>query len=176
MLFAMETVGRVRDAVPEVLVDYKLAVRQKPPYYGNAGVLEEELSAFVPALVKAGVTCFHVALSNHEDSGGTIPSRSHVGFAEEGCFLKFCDETRALTAVPVIGVGELVYPGFVEEQIASGRIACAAMSRQLIADPAWPCKVESGHEDGMRFCIRCNKDCLGGIQCREGVRCVLDGR
>lgn len=176
MRFAVEAVERVREAVPDVPIDYKLAVRQESPHHGNAGVLEEELPAFVPALVDAGVTSFHVTLANHGDLGDTIPSRSHSDFSGEGCFLRFCDEVRALTDVPITGVGGLVHPDFVEEQIASGRIDCAAMSRQLIADPAWPRKVESGHEDVVRFCIRCNKDCLGGIQRHEGVHCVFDGR
>ena len=35
----------------------------------------------------------------------------------------------------VCGVGGLTDPDFVERQLAEGRIDCAAMSRQLIADP-----------------------------------------
>ena len=85
------------------------------------------------------------------------------------------DEVRALTDVPVTGVGGLSHPAFIEEQIASGRIDCAAMSRQLIADPDWPRKVASGEESSVRYCIRCNRDCLGGIQRHEGVHCVFDG-
>lgn len=176
MRFAVEAVERVRAAVPGVPVDYKLAVRQESPHYGNAGVVEEELPLFVPALVKAGVTSFHVTLADHGNLSDTIPPRTHKDFSEEGCFLKFCDEVRQLTDVPVTGVGGLVHPEFIDAQIASGRIDCAAMSRQLIADAAWPRKVESGRESDVRFCARCNKDCLGGIQRHEGVHCIFDAR
>lgn len=34
-------------------------------------------------------------------------------------------------------------PDFIEEQLANGRITCAAMSRQLLADPEWPDKVKN---------------------------------
>lgn len=175
MRFAVEAVEQVRSAVPGVPIDYKLAVRRESPHYGNAGVVESELALFVPALVEAGVTSFHVTLANHGSLSDTIPPRDHPDFSQEGCFLGFCDEVRALTDVPVTGVGGLSHPAFIEEQIASGRIDCAAMSRQLIADPDWPRKVASGEESSVRYCIRCNRDCLGGIQRHEGVHCVFDG-
>ena len=54
--FAVEAVKAVHAAVPEFPIDYKLAVRQEDPHYGNAGVLVEELPVFVPLLEQAGVT------------------------------------------------------------------------------------------------------------------------
>lgn len=174
MRFATEAVKRVKEAVPDTPIDYKLAVRQESPHYGNAGIIESELPLFVPALVECGVTSFHVTLANHSNLEDTIPPRSHPDFSEEGCFLKFCDEVSKLTSVPITGVGGLTHPDFIEKQIASGRIDCAAMSRQLIADPLWPRKVNAEKESEVQFCIRCNKDCLGGIKRHEGVHCVFD--
>lgn len=84
-------------------------------------------------------------------------------FPSEGCFLKFCDQVKALTNLPVCGVGGLTDPDFVEEQLKSGRIDCAAMSRQLIADSEWPNKVQNGDAKSIHHCIRCNKECLGGM-------------
>lgn len=46
--FAVEAVEAVRRAVPDLPIDFKLAVRQEEPHYGNAGVLGEELNVFVP--------------------------------------------------------------------------------------------------------------------------------
>ena len=172
--FAVEAVEAVRRAVPGMPIDYKLAVRQEDPHYGNAGVLEEELPVFVPLLEKAGVTSFHVTLANHSDLSDTIPPASHPQFGTEGCFLKFCDQVRQLTQLPICGVGGLTSPDFVEEQLASGRIQCAAMSRQLIADPDWPSKVTSGHAGEIRRCIRCNKECLGGMMAHRGVHCIYE--
>ena len=48
------------------------------------------------------------------------------------------------------------------------------MSRQLLADPDWPRKVTEGNTGAVRQCVRCNRDCLGGIQRHEGVHCVFD--
>ena len=172
--FAVEAVKAVRAAVPEMPIDYKLAVRQENPHYGNAGVLVEELPVFVPLLEQAGVTSFHVTLANHSALENTIPSAKHPYFSEPGCFLKFCDEVRKYTALPLCGVGGLNDPDFVEQQLANGRIQCAAMCRQLLADPDWVNKLSAGQEKSIHRCIRCNKKCLGGLMAHQGTGCIYD--
>ncbi len=173
-LFAVKAVEAVRQALPDMPIDYKLAVRQDAPHYGNAGVVLDELPVFVPLLEAAGVTSFHVTLANHSSLTDTIPPRDHPYFSEEGCFLRYCDEVRKYTSLPICGVGGLTDPDFAALQIAEERVDCVAMSRQLIADPAWPQKVQQGHADSINRCARCNKECLGGIQQHRGVHCVYD--
>ena len=172
--FAVEAVAAVHAAVPEMPIDYKLAVRQEEPHYGNAGVLEQELSVFVPLLEQAGVTSFHVTLANHSALENTIPPKNHPYFSQPGCFLKFCDEVRQYTQLPICGVGGLNDPEFVEQQLSSGRIQCAAMSRQLLADPDWVNKLEQGQPEQIHRCVRCNKKCLGGLMAHQGTRCIYD--
>lgn len=172
--FAVEAVSAIRHSLPELPIDFKLAVRQEDPHYGNAGVLESELPVFVPLLEQAGVTSFHVTLANHGELSDTIPPRNHPEFGAEGCFLKFCDQVRKLTQLPICGVGGLTDPDFVEQQLRSGRIDCAAMSRQLTADPAWPKKVQEGRVNEIHRCVRCNKKCLGGMMAHQGVHCIYE--
>lgn len=172
--FAVEAVSAIRKALPDYPIDFKLAVRQEHPHYGNAGVLEEELPVFVPMLEAAGVTSFHVALANHSQLSDTVPPAGHPYFSGEGCFLKYCDQVRQLTGLPICGVGGLTTPDYVEEQLAIGRIDCAAMSRQLIADPHWVKKAFGGNKEEIRRCVRCNQKCLGGIQNHLGARCIYD--
>ena len=174
--FAVEAVKAVHAAVPEFPIDYKLAVRQENPHYGNAGVLVEELPVFVPLLEQAGVTSFHVTLANHSALENTIPPASHPAFGQPGCFLKFCDAVRQYTRLPLCGVGGLNDPDFVEQQLASGRIQCAAMSRQLLADPEWVNKLQKGQAKTIHRCVRCNKKCLGGLMAHQGTRCIYDAR
>ena len=173
--FAIESIASIRSLLPDLPIDYKLAVRQENPHYGNAGVLEDELSVFVPLLEQAGVTSFHVTLANHSRLEDPIPCASHPEFGMEGCFLKFSDQVKKYTSLPVCGVGALHDPDFVEKQLSSGRIDCAAMSRQLIADPQWVNKVIKGNTDTIHPCIRCNKKCLGGMYQHRGVHCIYEG-
>ncbi len=172
--FAVEAVQAVRRRLPDMPIDYKLAVRQENPHYGNAGVLREELGVFVPLLEQAGVTSFHVTLANHGSLTDTIPPARHPAFGQEGCFLAFCDEVRRYTKLPLCGVGGLTDPDFIQRQLCSGRIDCAAMSRQLIADPQWPRKVFHGQTDQLHRCVRCNKKCLGGMMSHQGVHCIYE--
>ena len=173
--FAVEAVKAVRKKMPDLPIDYKMAVRQENPHYGNAGVLEEELSVFVPALEKAGVTSFHVTLADHSRLEDPIPDAGHPEFGKQGCFLKFADEVRQYTDLPICGVGALGSPDFIEKQFEKGRIDCAAMSRQLIADPSWVNKVLEGRMDEIVRCVRCNKACLGGMYQHKGVHCIYEG-
>ena len=172
--FACEAVAAVRRALPDITIDFKLAVRQENPHYGNAGILMEELPVFVPLLEQAGVNSFHVTLASHSDLSDTIPPASHPYFHGEGCFLSYCDEVRRLTDLPVCGVGRLCSPDFVEEQLKSGRIQLAAMSRQLIADPEWVKKTASGSVSKLFKCTGCNRECPGGMQAHKGVHCIRD--
>lgn len=172
--FGVEAVTAIRRRLPGLPIDYKLAVRQEHPAYGNAGVTESELPVFVPLLEQAGVTSFHVALADHGDLSDTIPPKSHPVFGGEGCFLPFCDQVRALTRRPVCAVGGLTDPDFMEARLRENRMACAAMSRQLIADPDWPRKVAEGRAADIRRCVRCNQQCLGGMMAHQGVHCIYE--
>lgn len=173
--FARECIEAVKNAV-DLPIDFKLVVRQENPHYGNAGVLEEELAVVVPILEKAGVQSFHVTLANHSNLSDPIPAGNHPEFKAEGCFLKFCEEVGKYTHLPLCGVGGLSHPEFIDEQIKNGRIQCAAMSRQLIADAQWPNKVKENHIDQIHYCVRCNKDCLGGMMNHRGVHCIFQRR
>lgn len=178
-----EAVGRAQLAVQAVRqvrqhctlpIDVKLAVRQEHPHYGNAGVIESELPVFVTLLEQAGADSFHVTLANHGKLSDTIPPASHPYFREEGCFLKFADEVRGLTSLPITGVGALSTPEFIDKALGCGRIQLAAMSRQLIADPQWVHKVLNQREDQLFRCTRCNQKCLGGMMSHQGVHCIWD--
>lgn len=172
--FVVACVQAIRKKCPSITIDYKLAVRQENPHYGNAGVLFEEISTFVPLLEEAGVNSFHVTLANHGSLEDTIPPRNHTYFKEQGCFLKFVDEVRKYTKLPLCGVGCLEEPAFIEQQIQNNRIQMVAMSRQLIADSEWVNKVQNSEEKSIHLCVRCNQKCLKGMQAHQGVHCIYE--
>ncbi len=174
--FAVESVKRIRYALPDMPIDFKLCIRIEEPHYGTAGITMDEIRGVVPALEEAGVTSFHVALANHSDLNDTIPPKKHPYFKEEGCFLPFADEVKKWSKLPVCGVGCLSTPEFVEESLRSGRIDCAGMCRELICDPEYVNKLMSNQPDSIKLCVRCNKGCLGGVFEHKGVHCIFDIR
>ena len=46
-------------------------------------------------------------------------------------------------------------------------------SRQLVADPEWPNKVQSGQTDSIRYCVYCNSKCVASIMSGQPVSCIL---
>ena len=173
-LFAIESVKAIHERLPQLSIDYKLCVRQENPHYGNAGVLMDEVKTFVPLLEEAGVTSFHVTLANHSNLEDPIPPWNHPEFSQEGCFLKFCDEVKKYTHLPVCAVGGFTRPEFVEMTLNEKRADCISMCRQLIADPQWVNKVANQEMDSIHWCKRCNKKCLNGMYEHKGVHCIYD--
>lgn len=87
--FAVEAVRAVYRQSSEIPIDYKLTVRQAIPLYGSADVVESEPGIFVPILVEASVTSFHVTLANHSGLEDTILSTNRLYFKAQVHFLKF---------------------------------------------------------------------------------------
>ena len=75
--FAVEAVRAVYRQTSEIIIDYKLTVRQSDPVI------------FLPILVEASVTSFHVTLANHSGLEDTILSTNRLYFKEQVHFLKF---------------------------------------------------------------------------------------
>ena len=120
--FAVESVKAIREILPDVPIDYKLAIRIENPDYGKAGIIPEEMEVFINNLENAGVSSFHITLANHGKLEDTIPPADHPDFFDEGCFLKFCQMAKKYTTLPICGVGALSHPVFINEKIKSGII------------------------------------------------------
>ncbi len=172
-LFLRRCIQAAQKAAPGLTIDLKLPVRQENPRYGNGGLRKDELPQAIPLIEQAGPDCYHITLANHGALSDTVPPTNHPYFQQEGCFLPFADMVRPYTQKPICGVGKLQTPDFIRQQLQSGRIQLAAMSRQLIADPDWPLKA-LGRETEIRRCVYCNADCLGGMTRRQGVHCIYD--
>ena len=122
--FAVEAVtgGRAWH-VPDLPIDFKLAVRQENPHYGNAGrAAGGAVTVVVPALEARGrdqLPCSAWPTTHRWKTPFPRPRIPYFG--EEGCFLPYCDLVRQYTRLPICGVGGLTRPDFVEEQLAQGQ-------------------------------------------------------
>lgn len=173
--FALEVITKIKDVCP-LAIEYKLAIRQENPHYGNAGILLEDVPLLVPLLEEAGIDSFHVTIANHGNLEDTIPTVSHAYFQREGCFLYLADAVKAHTRKPVCGVGKLSSPDFINNQLSNGRIDMAAMSRQLIADDQWLAKVTNRKHSEINRCVCCNKRCVDALRNHRKFGCIHEGR
>lgn len=170
--FPAAVVRAVKEAAPDLAIDYKLTVRTEEPALGRGGVLISEVPCFVKALEEAGADSFHVAIANHSNLRDTIPSAGHPLLQGEGCFRHLGEAVLSCSSRPVCLVGKIQHRQFAEELLEQG-FAFAGLSRQLIADPRWPEKVREGKENEIRYCTYCNQRCVGGIMKNQPVSCIL---
>ncbi len=71
---------------------------------------------------------------------------------------------KQAVSYPVIVCGGINSPEEAEDLIASGKADLVALGRQMIADPEWACKAESGRADDIARCIRCFRCFPGPLQ------------
>lgn len=162
----------VREAVSSIPVDYKLTIRLDQEKLGRGGISMEEVPEAVARLNACGVDSYHVTLANHTDIEDTIPVRNHPKLPGEGCFAGLAEEVKKYTEKPVCAVGKIQTPAKAEE-ILSGTVDMIAMSRQLVADPMWPKKVEEGRDGEILYCLYCNKQCVQSLKGGQAIGCVL---
>lgn len=170
--FAEAVVKAVRAAVPKMPLDYKLTIRTEEPKLGRGGALISEVPEFVEVLEAAGVDAFHVAIANHSNIRDTIPAANHPLLQGEGCFTHLGRAVLTMARKPVCIVGKLQHADAMEALLEEG-FAMVGMSRQLVADPEWPNKVQSGQTDSIRYCVYCNSKCVASIMSGQPVSCIL---
>lgn len=170
--FPEKMVRAVRRGAPRLPLDYKLTVRMEDPDYGRGGISVDQIPEMVHRLELCGIDSFHVSLANHTQTDDTIPVAGHPQFSQEGCFAELALQVARCTDKPVCCVGKIQTSEAAEALCGRG-IALIGMCRQLIADPAWPKKVEEGREDEVMHCLYCNQKCVGALKTGQSVGCVL---
>lgn len=169
--FALEVTRKIHAAVPEMPLDYKLAIIRTDPPMGKGGPTLAEAQALAPQLVEAGVSAFHVALANHTALAETIPA---AGTQPYGCFVDLAAAIKQVVSVPVTAVGRIITPDFAEGILAAGQADLIAMGRQLLCDPDLPRKLATGRAEEIRYCIMCNRGCTDNLTRQKSVQCVLN--
>ncbi|MFO7693976.1 MAG: FAD-dependent oxidoreductase [Vicinamibacterales bacterium] len=168
--FAIEVVRAIRDAVPDVPIEYKLSIIRTDPPMGRAGPTLDEAQVLAGWLEEAGVAGFHVALANHGSIGDTIPA---MGTQPYGCFVDLAEAIKRVAHVPVTAVGRILEPDFAEGLLESGKADLVGIGRGLIAEPGWPRGVERGETGDLRLCIMCNH-CASSLMSNQPLRCAIN--
>lgn len=173
--FALALVERLKKAVPDMVIDYKLPIvtpLKDGGLRGKGGLELEEAKKFAILLEKYGVDTIHVAQANHTGNmADTIPP---MGTQPYGFTVYCADEIKQLVGIPVSCVGRIVTPHAAEAIVASGKADIVGLGRSLLADPDFVRKCENNTPSCVRTCIMCNKGCTDNIQNRAFLSCVLN--
>ena len=171
--YALEVVAAIKEAAPNLAIEYKLPIITKNPDgsdRGKGGLHPEDAVEFAKLLEKAGVHMIQVAQANHTGNmADTIPP---MGTREDNWVLPVTKAVKAAVSIPVATVGKVLTVENGEQILENGDADIIAYGRSLLCDPDIAHKVESG--EPVRLCLNCNKGCVDAIQNRRYIACVLN--
>jgi len=171
--YALEVVAAIKEAAPNLMIEYKLPIITKNPDgsdRGKGGLHPEEAVEFAKLLEKAGVHMIQVAQANHTGNmADTIPP---MGTREENWILPVTRAVKAAVSIPVATVGKVLTVENGEKILADGDADIIAYGRSLLCDP--DIAIKAGTGEPVRLCLNCNKGCVDAIQNRRYISCVLN--
>ena len=171
--YALEVVAAIKEAAPNLMIEYKLPIITKNPDgsdRGKGGLYPDDAVEFAKLLEKAGVHMIQVAQANHTGNmADTIPP---MGTREENWTLFACKAVKDAVSIPVATVGKVLTIENGEQILTDGDADIIAYGRSLLCDPDIALKAESG--EPIRLCLNCNKGCVDAIQNRRYISCVLN--
>jgi 2,4-dienoyl-CoA reductase-like NADH-dependent reductase (Old Yellow Enzyme family) len=167
MRFGLECAAAARAAIGrEAMLAYRLSGME----YVENGVTLEDSCAMASSLESVGVDLIDVSAGAGPKS--TIPT-SPTAHHPMGTFAPLAQAIKGGVSVPVIAIGRLNTVAAAEECLSRGQGDLAGVGRQLIADPMWPAKLESGREDSVVECLSCNQ-CLGRLMKGLPIDCAVN--
>lgn len=171
--YALEVVAAIREAVPDLILEYKLPVimtNADGSLRGKGGLLPEEAKEFAVLLEKNGVDMIQVAQANHTGNmGDTIPP---MGTMPYNWTLPVAEEMKKLVSIPIATVGRVVTVEAGEQILQEKQADMIGYGRSLLTDPDIALKAETG--EPIRTCLNCNKGCVDAIQNRRYISCILN--
>ncbi|MGN0298241.1 MAG: bilirubin reductase, long form [Lachnospiraceae bacterium] len=171
--YALETVAAIKEAAPNLMIEYKLPIittNADGTLRGKGGLEPEEAKKFAVLLEQAGVDMIQAAQANHTGNmGDTIPPMGTVPY---NWTLPIAAEIKKLVSIPVATVGRVVTVEAGEKILEEGQADMIGYGRSLLTDPDIALKVEAG--EPIRTCLNCNKGCVDAIQNRRYISCVLN--
>ena len=171
--YALEVVAAIKEAAPNLMIEYKLPIITKNPDgsdRGKGGLHPEDAVEFAKLLEQAGVHMIQVAQANH--TGNMADTSPPMGTREENWVLPTTKAVKAAVSIPVATVGKVLTVENGEKLLADGDADIIAYGRSLLCDPDIAIKAETG--EPVRLCLNCNKGCVDAIQNRRYISCVLN--
>jgi 2,4-dienoyl-CoA reductase-like NADH-dependent reductase (Old Yellow Enzyme family)/NADPH-dependent 2,4-dienoyl-CoA reductase/sulfur reductase-like enzyme len=166
MRFVLETVDRVRAAIPDTVLIVRLSCTEYvPDGYGEADIV-----ALAQALERAGVDALDL-------SGGSNESPQLSKFCIQppsfprGMLAPHAKPIKQAVSIPCLVAGRIVDPADAEAVLASGSADFISLGRALYADAHWCVKAFGAVPAPIRSCIACNV-CFERLTLEKDVACV----
>ena len=145
--------------------DFVIGFRMSGDEHLEGGYNIEEGQKIAKELEEAGANYIHISSGRYEVWNRMLPD-------EEGTMLDDAKAIKQAVSIPVI-CPNIHDPRTGERAIKEGMTDMIALSRGLIADPAWANKAKAGKLDEIRRCVLCNT-CLKTLFTGFSIRCAVN--
>ena len=166
MRLLLETVDRVRQALPELC----LLVRLSASEFVDNGYTQEEIIELAQAVERAGVAALDLSGGSNESPQLSKYCIQPPSFAR-GCLAPVAKPIKDAVSIPVFVAGRIVEAADAEQVLASGSADFVSVGRALYADPHWALKAFGDIRAPIRACIACNV-CFERLTLEKDVSCV----
>jgi 2,4-dienoyl-CoA reductase-like NADH-dependent reductase (Old Yellow Enzyme family)/thioredoxin reductase len=156
--FPLMVLKTVRDALGK---DFIIEIRASGEENEENGMGIEETVAFC-RMAEPYIDLIHVSVGTYRNSilGGGFSSV----FKEHGLNAWMSEAVKKAVNIPVVVVGGINSPELAEDLISRGKCDFVALGRQLITDPEFANKAETGRESDISSCLRCFRCFPGDLE------------
>ncbi len=153
----MRLLVQVYDAVrAKVGDDFPVTVRLSGTDYEPDGFDVKETIEVCKVLEERGIDAIHVSGGDHHQMIHQVsPMAVNLGHN-----VWAAERIHKEISIPVIASGSITTPEFAESILAEDKAEYVGLGRPLWADQYWVKKLQAGHPEDIRPCIRCNEGCL----------------
>jgi len=168
MRFLLETVARVRDALPRLTLIVRLSCTE----YHPEGYDEADIIAIAQALERAGVDALDLSGGSNESPQLSKYCIQPPSFPR-GMLAPYAKPIRQAVGIPCFLAGRIVDPQDAEAVLAGGAADFISLGRALYADAHWCAKAFGTVAAPIRRCIACNV-CFERLTLEKDVSCVTN--
>ena len=137
----------------------------------EGGMTLEEGGVIAKMCEEAGANLINCSVGQGPDGNAT-----EAEWLPDGRRIPYAAAIKPYVDKAVIGVvGKLRDPQMCEDAIAQGKTDMVFLARQMLCDPFWAKKAETGHADEIRKCLSCREGCFAQFRPKSGsIRCVIN--
>ncbi len=168
MRFVTEILHSVKERCGD---QFPVMVRISADEFVDGGITLKDSKRIARHLQDAGADALSVSCGTYE----SMPTLLEPITYDQGWRVYLAEAVKAEVEIPVVAVGVLRQPNFVEHVLAEGRADFVALGRELLAEPEWVRKTSEGREAELRHCIQCLY-CIESIFAAKPIACAVNAR
>lgn len=165
--YPMYVLNAIIEAVGEsVPVTIRISIEE----FLDDGLKVNEAMTVCRKVEEAGVKAISVSAGSYDSTKYSIQPPS----VPKGFLIPYAEKLKSLISIPVIVAGRLSSADLIKDIIVSRKADMVAIGRGLLADPEIIKKIKEHRDSEIRYCIACNKGCLGSILEGNPMYCILE--